>query len=334
MTVCGKLGMTLATRIGLLVLLSVVAAGGLAADAEKEKKSPGKPQGTLHTIDARVTYSAGTSAGTNILAERQPGFFNVPAGQVARHFKYSFVDPKSGIERDRLNNHTIYCETTKSWVEIPADPATLELPPGDYKFVVGGSPGASGTLNFRTFANSGVAPPPTGGDKRPPPIIRKPPPPGDTTKTGVKRDPLHPGGEGTRKVTVHLKTRLIYKESPNPPVSEGDVPALLTIKDGTFVLEFQVENVEGRVCVSKWEGTAARSGDSVSVKGKTYTSLTIQMKPSGTCLDKATGTFTGKSAGNRLSGKATEEGTTTYSNRFPVRSFRRTYEWYIEDFNK
>ncbi len=331
----GDMGFLQTSRTAMTMLL-ILGLGSLSQGAEKDQKIPDK--GVMHTIDARVTYSAGTSAGTNVLAERQPGHFTVRPGQVARDFKFSFVDPKSGIERDKLNDHTIYCETTKQWVKIPADPATLELPPGDYKFVVGGQPGASGTLNFRTFTRDGSTPPPDGGGNTKPPIgnppIRKPPPPSDTTKNDVKRDRLHPSGEGTRKVTIHSKVTQVNKELPTPMVSEGDVTALLSIKGDAFVLEYQLPNAEGVSYDGKWEGTVERKGTSISVAGKTYVSVTIQMKPSGTTLDKATGTFTGKLAGNRLSGTATEEGTTTYSYNPLVRSFRRTHEWYIDDFAK
>ncbi len=327
MTVCGKLGMTLATRIGLLVLLSVVAAGGLAADAEKEKKSPGKPQGVLHTVDASVTHSAGTSAGTNIMAERQPGFFKVPAGQVARNFKYYFVDPKSGIERDKLNNHTIYCETTKSWVEIPADPATLELPPGEYKFVVGGSPGASGTLNFRTFTRDGSTRPPDGGGNTKPPIgnppIRKPPPPSDTTNTGVKPDPLHPGGEGKRRVTVHWSGTTTGM-TISPMHSSADLAATLSVAQGKIILEFDQSAANGTRW--RWEGTMRRQGDAVVVQGTTSQDWSRH----GQVVMKWRGTFTGKLTGTVLSGTASQ----TAKGQDLEGQAELKGQWSIKDFAK
>ena len=322
MAVCGKLGMTLATRIGLLVLLSVVAAGGLAADVEKEKESPGKPQGVLHTIDARVTYSAGTSAGTNILAERLPGYFTVPAGQVARHFKYYFVDPTSSIERDKLNNRTIYCETSKSWVEIPADPRALELPPGDYKFVVGGTPGASGTLNFRTFASGGAAPPPPGGDKRPPPPIRKPPPPGDTTKTGIKPTPLHPGGEGKRKVKVYLDSTIT--DSRGATHSSGDLSATLTVSAGVIRLDFDTNPGETAKETDRWEGTLTRQEQVLTVKGSI-----LKYYPPGVPGGMSStwrGTFEGHLEGTVLKG-------TMAAHNGDVQADWKA-EWSIKDFAK
>ena len=204
-----------------MTMLLVLGLGSLSQGAEKDQKTPDK--GVMHTIDASVTYSTGTSAGTNIMAERQPGYFTVPAGQVARNFKYYFVDPKSNIERDKLNNRTIYCETTKRWVEIPADPAMLELPPGDYKFVVGGTPGASGTLNFRTFASTVVAPPPDDGGKPKPPTIRKPPRDKPTTRdNGKTSDGVKPPGGG-------------------PPVGGEEVLLLLPDDFDVLVPEFDYE---------------------------------------------------------------------------------------------
>ncbi len=151
----------LPTSHAIKIMLLVLGLSGLSRGVEQDQTKPSKelvelksPDSVvMHTIEARVTFSAGA----NNLAEHQPGIFKVPTGQVARHFKYYFADPKTGIERDKLNNRTIYCETTKSWVEIPVDSATLELPPGDYKFVVGGTPGSSGTLSFQTESSAVAA---------------------------------------------------------------------------------------------------------------------------------------------------------------------------------
>lgn len=216
----------LRTSHTVMTMLLVLGLSGLSQGAEQDKKAADK--GVMHTIDARVTYSSGTTAGTNVLAERQPGYFKVPAGQVARHFKYYFVDPKSGIERDKLNNSTIYCETTKQWVKIPADPATLELPPGDYKFVVGGTPGASGTLNFRTFTSSGANPPPQ-DDGKPKPPIRRPPTEivVDTTKP-----PTVPPRKGEHPTSVDLENRakeLVDKGWKPPELNPGEAKAVIPL---------------------------------------------------------------------------------------------------------
>ncbi len=280
------------TSHAVVIVLVVLWSGSPLRGAEQDKKPPDK--GALHTVDARVTYSAGTSTGTNVLAERQPGFFKVPAGQVARNFKYYFADPKSGIERDKLNNHTIYCETTKSWVDIPADPKTLELPPGDYKFVVGGLPGASGTLNFRTFASSGVAPPPPDPTKK-----HHPPPPSDTTKADIKRDRLHPGGEGKRKVQVHVDATIT--DSRGVTRGSGDLSATLTVSEGAIRLDFDTERGENpNKKTDRWEGTLTIRGQVLTVKGSTlkYYAPVVAGAPDTTWR----GTFEGHLEGTVLKG--------------------------------
>ncbi len=49
-----------------MTMLLVLGLGSISHGAEKDTKTPDK--GVLHTVDARVTYSAGTSTGTNVLA--------------------------------------------------------------------------------------------------------------------------------------------------------------------------------------------------------------------------------------------------------------------------
>ena len=62
------------TSRAVMIVLMVLGFGSLSTGAEKDKTTPDK--GVMHTIDARVTYSSGTSAGTNVLAERQPRGFD------------------------------------------------------------------------------------------------------------------------------------------------------------------------------------------------------------------------------------------------------------------
>jgi len=319
----------LQTSRNAMTMLLVLGLGSLATGAEQDKKTPDK--GVMHTIDARVTYSSGTSAGTNVLAERQPGFFKVPAGQVARHFKYYFVDPKLNIERDKLNNHTIYCETTKSWVEIPADPAMLELPSGEYKFVVGGTPGAGGTLNFRTFASSGVAPPPPDGKPQPPTIRR--PPPGDTTKSGTPRAPLRSGGEGKRKVTVHVTTT--YTQKGVLRTGSADMPASLTVDKQKMILDFGSlkPSADGKTTATmRWEGAIEKQGDSTSVNGTTFSKVTLRTD-SRELHTQYQGLFSGKLEGTALRGTYKESGTGAGIDG-KVFHVEQEGEWSIKDFVK
>jgi len=99
------------------------------------EQAPAKPATRRDAHDRRARdYSAGRAPnehhGPN--GSRAPS----PCAQDKWHdFKFSFVDPKSGIERDKLNDHTIYCETTKQWSRSPRTPRRSSSA-GDYKFVV------------------------------------------------------------------------------------------------------------------------------------------------------------------------------------------------------
>ena len=66
----------------------------------------------------------------------------------ARNFKYRFHDPKSKTKLDKLTKSSIYSITEKRYISEVASGPNFELPPGKYKFVVGGRPGAYGSLSF------------------------------------------------------------------------------------------------------------------------------------------------------------------------------------------
>lgn len=142
-----------------------------------------EPRGTPHTIQAGVGYPAGASIG--IQAVRQPGEFTIVEGTQATKLKYSFADPKLDYTSTKLRGSNIYSVTEKRFMrELDSDP-TFALPPGDYRFVVGGSPGATGTLSFTTVPRPDTSLPPK-------------PPGGPKTSSGNSPPPsaiLQPGGE-------------------------------------------------------------------------------------------------------------------------------------------
>ena len=74
--------------------------------------------------------------------------FTIPKGMTATNFKYRFHDPKSKIKLDKLTGSSIYSITEKRYISEATSGPKFELPPGKYKFVVGGRPGASGSLSF------------------------------------------------------------------------------------------------------------------------------------------------------------------------------------------
>ena len=115
------------------------------------------PKGTVHSVDASMGYP--TDGGVGIQAEKQPGSFTIPKGSTATKLTYEFYDPKSGDKLTKLRGSNVFSVTEHRYMEeLDKDP-NFELPPGDYKFVVGGYPGATGRLTYT------AAPAP---DKKPP----------------------------------------------------------------------------------------------------------------------------------------------------------------------
>ena len=98
------------------------------------------------SVSARVESAVGR--GTGIRAEKAPGEFTIPKGMTATNFKYRFHDPKSKIKLDKLTESSIYSITEKRYISEATNGPDFELPPGKYKFVVGGRPGAYGSLSF------------------------------------------------------------------------------------------------------------------------------------------------------------------------------------------
>lgn len=95
-----------------------------------------------------VTASVGYGSGAGINAQQVPGEFTVPAGMKAVNLRYNFTNPKSGFSSTTLSKSNIYNVTTASYMVGPGGADPTELPAAHYKFVVGGSPGASGSLSY------------------------------------------------------------------------------------------------------------------------------------------------------------------------------------------
>ena len=112
---------------------------GLLFSAEPEEKTV--------SVSARVVSDFGQGAGIHV--KKEPGQFTVPEGQKATELKYSFHDPKTGFESTKLTDSSVYSVTEGKYVDVSGDGGSLALPPGKYRFVVGGGPGAAGTLSFK-----------------------------------------------------------------------------------------------------------------------------------------------------------------------------------------
>ncbi len=225
MTVRSILSMFCGTRIGMVALLLALGMGGLAVSAENDKKSPDKDkvQGTLHTVEARVTSPSGTGAGTNVLAEKQPGSFTIPKGSTGAKLKYSFHDPKSDYTSTKLRGSNIYSVTEKRYMhELDKDP-NFSLPPGEYKFVVGGSPGATGSLSYTTVPSTDTNPPTGPPDQRKKGYVSSSP----RDPTLPPSGPITPGGE---EVLLNLP-------------KDFDVTFADGAKEHPWVFQFRGENV-------------------------------------------------------------------------------------------
>lgn len=138
----------LATRI-ILATAIVFSVGGISlAETEGQKADAPHEETKLErrSVTAKVVSAVGEGAG--IRAKKVPAEFTVPEGNLARNFKYRFHDPKSKAKLDKLNGSSIYSVTEKRYITEAADNPSLALPPGKYKFVVGGGPGAYGSLSF------------------------------------------------------------------------------------------------------------------------------------------------------------------------------------------
>ena len=98
------------------------------------------------SVSARVVSTL--SEGTGIRAKKIPGEFTILEGSTATNFKYHFHDPKTNVKLDKLSGSSIYSVSKGRYVIGAANSPDFSLPPGRYKFVVGGSPGAYGSLSF------------------------------------------------------------------------------------------------------------------------------------------------------------------------------------------
>jgi hypothetical protein len=123
-----------------LALLVAISIPAIALSDDEENKVEQR------SVSARVIHAVGEGVG--IRAKKVPGEFTVPEGHTARNFRYRFHDSTTGLRLDKLSGSNIYSVTEKRYITEAANSSDFELPPGKYKFVVGGRPGASGSLSF------------------------------------------------------------------------------------------------------------------------------------------------------------------------------------------
>jgi hypothetical protein len=95
-------------------------------------------------ITARVDRGSGA-----IQAKIVPSEFTIPSGNQAVNLKYNWSDPKSGRSSKKLGKN-IYSITQGIYMVDGNGNPLAALPPGKYRFFVGGSPGARGSLSYTT----------------------------------------------------------------------------------------------------------------------------------------------------------------------------------------
>lgn len=95
-----------------------------------------------YTVYASVTTGSGAIQATLV-----PGEFTVPAGKTASIVKFQHDNPSSGYHSEKLGKN-IYSVTQNAYMVDGNGNALLQLPPGQYRFFVGGSPGATGILVY------------------------------------------------------------------------------------------------------------------------------------------------------------------------------------------
>jgi hypothetical protein len=99
--------------------------------------------GKRYTVEAGVE----SAPGAFIRAQQKTGPFTVPTGYRATSFKYHFADVQTGYESDKLRAGNIRA-LRGGHVGLDAGEEGFSLGPGDYVFVVGGLPGAVGSLSY------------------------------------------------------------------------------------------------------------------------------------------------------------------------------------------
>ncbi|HDQ93458.1 MAG TPA: hypothetical protein ENN89_04975 [Synergistetes bacterium] len=98
-----------------------------------------------YSVTAYVESGSGA-----IQAVLKPAEFTIAAGTTGTVTKFWWSDPKSGNSSEKLGyGGNIYSITQgRDWKDQNGNPI-YQLPPGKYRFIVGGYPGAKGVLTYQ-----------------------------------------------------------------------------------------------------------------------------------------------------------------------------------------
>jgi|GEM_PF-2661063 len=222
--------------VSLIVGWIAVCVPNVADSAAAPQPSPDE-SGIVHTVTASVEYSTDRTTGKPVMLV--PGEFKVPEGFVAGQFRYRWADRKTGRESNRITATTVYSITQRRYMSELKDNPNATLPPGDYKLVVGGLPGAIGNLTYRLMPRAD-SPGPSGqaGDR----IIDV-----ETWTTKPLEDGYHPKFKATYVIRQGQVTGSIDHLVEPPKYGHGITCDPLPYK-GTFT-----GRIEGNVITGKWE---------------------------------------------------------------------------------
>ncbi len=239
-----RIGRRAINTLGAAALLAVWAAAYSpgAAQGGEARRTPPADSNVVRTVTASVEYSTERVAGKQ--ATLAPGEFKVPEGSSAGQFRYRWADPKTGRESDRITATTVYSVTQRRYMSELKDNPNAVLPPGDYKLVVGGLPGAIGTLTYRLMPQTDPADPPS--------------PPGPPGQSGDRiidvetwlvkpTTEYNPKFKATYVVRQGKVTGTVDQLVESPNYGNGITADPMPYK-GTFV-----GRIEGNVITGKWE---------------------------------------------------------------------------------
>lgn len=253
--------------------------------AEKDAKAAGNDPrglaGTRHAADARVIYP-NRALDPSIQAELEPGPFTIPEGYKAVDLKFHHVDPKTDYKSTTLRPSNIKCVKSKRPPSKADFKPGLELPAGEYLLIVGGMPGAVGTLNYTLVPDAASTPkdrkPEDGRDeKSPEPLTKRVKELVDRGWQPPKGSSPESGGGAVPVISPNCTIEMLLTYSAVP--SEGGDVITLEVRDG---------KVTGNLRETTWPAAGDEKG-------------TWRWQRDA---DKETGRFEGTLQGNRISGTA------------------------------
>ena len=132
-------------------LSSIVFTAGLLL-MDRSVCGAGQDQSNSQNGPATASAPAKTStvAAQVILGDSQPerraGLFTIPMDTLGVDLKFRYQDPNTGYSSTTLKGSNLYSVTQNRYLRELESVQIYNLPPGDYRFEVGGTPGSSGEL--------------------------------------------------------------------------------------------------------------------------------------------------------------------------------------------